>query len=419
MIIQMVDIIFRGLFKDVEIILKREKNEMEPIIDIIEKLKIICNAAKIQKISLEDIQNVNDAIVEVNQLLYGVENLRCQKGLDIESVDGYRDWMTEVEDIIDIWEMHVKRQTVGTEVDRSFWSLYELFKYVEPQKIIHDVTLNFMNLSEQMRLEFRTLPQRYTFLKGKIDVVEGDYSLIKQHVEMMARNVENFKWLYEHLEDYRSKKVLVEIISYWIHFDLTNMHAMTETLFSDYFDLDIVQCGKEDVLVDCGAFVGDSVLEYIRIYGDYKRIYAFELAPSTYKTMVNNIGYLDNIVCIQKGVGNKREEIFINDVENSAGNSKESIGNTKVQITTIDQEIEEKITLIKMDIEGAEKEAILGAKEHILADKPKLLISSYHVPSDIFEIPQMIDEMRGDYKFYMRFNGHNGIWPCDYVLFAV
>ena len=79
----------------------------------------------------------------------------------------------------------------------------------------------------------------------------------------------------------------------------------------------------------------------------------------------------------------------------------------------------EKITFIKMDIEGAEKDAIKGAKNHIKNEKPKLLVSAYHIPEDIFAIPKLIDDIREDYKFYMRYNGYCAIWPCDYILFAV
>ena len=71
-----------------------------------------------------------------------------------------------------------------------------------------------------------------------------------------------------------------------------------------------------------------------------------------------------------------------------------------------------------MDIEGAEKDAIRGASSHIRSEKPRLLISTYHIPEDIFEIPRLISDMREDYRFYMRLNGR-GIWPCDYVLFAI
>ena len=85
----------------------------------------------------------------------------------------------------------------------------------------------------------------------------------------------------------------------------------------------------------------------------------------------------------------------------------------------MDEDITEPITVIKMDIEGAEKDAILGAKNHIQSDRPRMLVSSYHLPEDIFEIPYLINSIREDYKFYMRFNGCGCLWPCDFVLFAV
>ncbi|MBD5095492.1 MAG: FkbM family methyltransferase [Lachnospiraceae bacterium] len=73
-----------------------------------------------------------------------------------------------------------------------------------------------------------------------------------------------------------------------------------------------------------------------------------------------------------------------------------------------------------MDVEGAEKEALEGARNHIMRAKPKLLISAYHIPEDIFDIPKMITDMRDDYKLYLRFDGQPGvIWPCDYVLYAL
>lgn len=102
-----------------------------------------------------------------------------------------------------------------------------------------------------------------------------------------------------------------------------------------------------------------------------------------------------------------------------AGNNVSNVGDTEVEITTLDEDIKEKITLVKMDIEGSEKEALEGAYNHIINDRPKLMVSAYHISSDIFSIPRMIHDMRQDYKFYLRYNGHGSIWPCDYVIFAV
>ena len=221
------------------------------------------------------------------------------------------------------------------------------------------------------------------------------------------------------MADNRSKAVLNGIVRYWFEFDLNRLHNLCETVFSDYYDLDILKCDGNDVMVDLGAFIGDSVLDFISTYGKYKRIYAYEITPSTYQTLVNNVSEYSDVIPVNKGISNSKGIMYVDDVDNGAGNKLLEKGNTKVEVVTLDDDIKEPISVIKMDIEGAEKEAVLGARQHIEKDKPKLLISSYHFPEDIFEIPELIYNIRNDYRFYMRFNGHGGIWPCDYVLFAV
>ena len=120
----------------------------------------------------------------------------------------------------------------------------------------------------------------------------------------------------------------------------------------------------------------------------------------------------------QKGVGKSHGSMYIDVKINDAGNKVSDNGINKVEVVCLDEDILEPISVVKMDIEGAEKEAIEGMKKHIQNEKPKLLISTYHIPADIFEIPYMLFKIRNDYKFYLRFNGR-GIWPCDYILFAV
>ena len=213
--------------------------------------------------------------------------------------------------------------------------------------------------------------------------------------------------------------VLNGIIRYWFKFDIDRLQALVETVFSDYYDLDILECNENDVLVDLGAYTGDSVLNYIGTYGRYKKIYAYEITPSTYQILVQNVSGHENVFALQKGVSSESGVMFVNDGEQKAGNKLLETGDYKVKVVTLDEDITEPITVIKMDIEGAEKDAILGAKNHIQSDRPRMLVSSYHLPEDIFEIPYLINSIREDYKFYMRFNGCGCLWPCDFVLFAV
>ena len=393
--------------------------ELMQIEAIIKSMKTVIAAMKTKRAGEEDIRNVQLTTDDINHILYHAKKLKFQKEHNMESVEGYLDYVEETERLVSLWEQTVQKRR-GKSTDIVFWDTYEYFKYVDTNTIYQSVVKRFMELPEGMRIEYLALPHRYVFLRNKIDFVQGDFSLIAEHVEMMAGKVEKYKWLYEHLADYRSKAVLNGIIRYWFDFDLNRLQGLCETLFSDYYDLDILDCGEGEVIADLGAFTGDSVRGYIDAYGAYKKIYAYEITPGTYKSLVKNISGYPNIIPMQKGVSSKAGKMFIcSDGSQGAGNRLAEDGDMEVEVVTLDEDITEPVTLIKMDIEGAEKDAIMGAASHIKADRPKMLISSYHLPEDIFEIPYMVNSIRSDYKFYMRYNGHGSIWPCDYVLFAV
>lgn len=61
-----------------------------------------------------------------------------------------------------------------------------------------------------------------------------------------------------------------------------------------------------------------------------------------------------------------------------------------------------KVTFVKMDIEGAEMNALEGMKSIIMEQKPKLAICIYHLYDDLWNIPKYIHELVPEYKLYMR-----------------
>ena len=74
----------------------------------------------------------------------------------------------------------------------------------------------------------------------------------------------------------------------------------------------------------------------------------------------------------------------------------------KIAVTTLDERIKEKVTFIKMDLEGWELKALQGAVRHIREDHPKLAIAVYHHPSDFWRIPEFVLSIRDDYDLYLR-----------------
>ncbi|MEM4396459.1 MAG: FkbM family methyltransferase [Candidatus Woesearchaeota archaeon] len=129
-----------------------------------------------------------------------------------------------------------------------------------------------------------------------------------------------------------------------------------------------------------------------------KKIIGFEPDEMNYKNAKEVIdrNKIDAVTLIKKGVGESEKEVFFNGEKGSASYISDQ-GNQKIEITTIDS-LNEKIDLIKMDIEGYEYNAILGAEKTIKKYKPVLSISLYHTPRDFFEIPKLLKQWVPEYK---------------------
>lgn len=94
----------------------------------------------------------------------------------------------------------------------------------------------------------------------------------------------------------------------------------------------------------------------------------------------------------------------------------DSGGEQTIKLESLDEFLQSnKVTFIKMDIEGAELKALIGAKKTIKKYKPKLAICIYHKPDDIWEIPLYIHDLVPEYKMYIR---HYSAKGCSTILYA-
>ena len=87
---------------------------------------------------------------------------------------------------------------------------------------------------------------------------------------------------------------------------------------------------------------------------------------------------------------------------------------------TLDEDITEPISFVKMDIEGSELDALIGAKRHITEEHPKLAVCTYHNNHHIWEVPRLMKACNPDYRLYMRYNGDlNAFLISEFVTFAL
>lgn len=164
-----------------------------------------------------------------------------------------------------------------------------------------------------------------------------------------------------------------------------------------------------DVVLDCGANVGVYVRDALD--AGAKLVVAIEPAPENVECLRRNFAAeaaAGRVVVYPKGVWNKDDFLSLNvDPTNSAADSfliqrEGSRTVHKVPLTTIDKLVAElkldRIDLIKMDIEGAEPNALEGAAETLKRFKPRLTISAYHAPDHPRLIPEKIRSLRADYQ---------------------
>lgn len=205
--------------------------------------------------------------------------------------------------------------------------------------------------------------------------------------------------------DEQSEKVFLKIISEWLNFESGDLSDICK--YDQYFCNDILVWDDDEVFIDCGAYDGDTLREFLKCRGDrFKKMILFELSHRNYDRLIKSINLLPEnvskkIETYNRGVSNQDGIIYYEELDE--GCSMENPGTEKGVLTTIDSICEdEKVTYIKMDIEGSEMDALTGAKQCILRNKPKLAVCLYHKPQDMWEIPLYIKQVIPEYKIYFR-----------------
>lgn len=182
-----------------------------------------------------------------------------------------------------------------------------------------------------------------------------------------------------------------------------------------YFDMFLPE--NETIFVDGGGYNGDTLFDFVDwTCGKYKKVYEFEPIVEMFqviKTRVENESIL-KVELYNNALWDKKQDLFF--IEAETGSHIAEAGRSVVKGISLDEIIkDEKVTYIKMDIEGSELKALKGAKSLIRKNKPKLAICIYHKPEDILELPLYILELIPEYKFYIR---HYSSCMCETVLYA-
>ncbi len=227
-------------------------------------------------------------------------------------------------------------------------------------------------------------------------------------IEYIGANYSNIANAYSLLEEEKSRRIFTKYISAYAAKNLDEFEKADYQ--PQYFPDDIRLYKGTGRFIDCGAYDGDSIRGMVKNRGKAESIVAFEPSKSTLEKLndyliKSNGSLAKQITVFPCGVWNKMEMIAFNDngEEKASANSVSSKGNELILCVSIDEVlIGYQPTFIKMDVEGAEYNALLGAKRIIGKYKPDLAICLYHSFADIWRIPLLIDSWAINYKLYIR-----------------
>jgi FkbM family methyltransferase len=171
-----------------------------------------------------------------------------------------------------------------------------------------------------------------------------------------------------------------------------------------------------DIFIDAGAYVGDTVEKFIwENNGVFSHIYAFEPGPAQFNALKKRMARIvdewaipsSKITCVDAGLADKEKEGDIAcDTHSLTSSSFISLSGRKsnrVRLCSLDSFLgTQPVTFIKADIEGFELDMLRGATSTISRDKPKIAVSIYHKPWDIYEITEYIHSLVPDYNMAIR-----------------
>ncbi|WP_428026154.1 FkbM family methyltransferase [Arcobacter sp.] len=249
--------------------------------------------------------------------------------------------------------------------------------------------------------------------KGNIIIIDPWFDIFNMNpsIDDLIK-LNNF---YLKLNDEESKNTLINVIESRVTFN-----SIIESPYSQYFNQN-VQIEEADVFIDGGAYNGDTVFEVGKNLSNLE-IHCFEPEDKNYEELIKNCKESKNKIKINKfGLWKEDSILRFSSSEKacSLGARIELDGDVIINTTSIDKYCNEnnvKPNFIKLDVEGAEKEAIFGAKEIIKKYKPKLAIAVYHKYDDLWNIPSYLHEICSSYTFYL---GHHSDRWYETILYAV
>ena len=257
-----------------------------------------------------------------------------------------------------------------------------------------------------------SLAQKHTVLAADVPVY-GDNIWCREFYE---ENREPIERAYELLADEKSRQVFESVVAY----KLTGRLDCLSSAYSEKDEIfrNVLKLGADESYLDLGAYRGDTIDEFLSYTGGtYQHITALEPDRKTFAKLKAHVGGMSGVRLFRMGIWSEDRDMSFEESLGRGSSIRQGAKND-LAVTKIDTLYAvRRLSYLKMDVEGSERQAILGGINTLRRDRPKLNIAAYHRSEDIFSLPLLIHSVEPSYRLYIRQHPYIPAW--DLNLYAV
>ncbi|NWH08249.1 MAG: FkbM family methyltransferase [Alphaproteobacteria bacterium] len=229
--------------------------------------------------------------------------------------------------------------------------------------------------------------------------------------------------LRERLSDEESKTYLDALIAFRWTMDARRLRRNPR--LTGFYAYDAPHLGPKpgDLIIDCGAYTGDTALLYLKRLDGNAQIVALEPVPANFSELIETIareGLAGRITPLPLGAGETPSSAHIASDEDGAdprATLRKNAGGIEIRLETLDCLLSAgpRVGFIKIDVEGFEPAVLRGARRILGQDRPGLAVAAYHLPEHLWQLPQLIDELAPGYRLHL---GHHpaSVFECELFL---
>ena len=234
--------------------------------------------------------------------------------------------------------------------------------------------------------------------------------------EFAAAHKNEIRAAYEMLADEESRRIFEYTLLYKLTGDISYLFDAESDKDEVYRDL--LRADEIRAYADLGAYNGDTIRELMKYAPRLSDVVAFEPDRRSFRKLsefsdtlsspavekINAAAWCERTSLTFGDEGNRNSGLFAKgkSVEVTALSLDEALGGRAVDY-------------VKYDVEGCEREALIGSTKTILSSKPRLLVSAYHRSEDVFALPLQIAGIRPDYKMYLRRYPYVPAWDLNII----